>query len=91
MCRCDPCGGRRCSGGGPPRVAKLVTEKIRSHPNITVVPGEVTDIPEGEVIIASGPLTSDALAEKLQTLLGANSDLHFLMRRRRWCLPKVWI
>ena len=57
--------------------ARLVTEKIRSHPNITVVPGEVTDIPEGEVIIASGPLTSDALAEKLQTLLGANSDLHF--------------
>ena len=57
--------------------ARLVTEKIRSHPNITVVPGEVTDIPEGEVIIASGPLTSDALAEKLQTLLGANSDLPF--------------
>ena len=45
--------------------AKLVTEKIRSHPNITVVPGEVTDIPEGEVIIASGPLTSDALAENM--------------------------
>ena len=43
--------------------ARLVTEKIRSHPNITVVPGEVTEIPEGEVIIASGPLTSDALAE----------------------------
>ena len=41
--------------------AALVTEKIRSHPNITVVPGEVTDIPEGEVVIASGPLTSDAL------------------------------
>ena len=31
--------------------ARLVTEKIRSHPNITVVPGEVTEIPEGEVII----------------------------------------
>ena len=42
-----------------------MTEKVRSHPNITVVPGEVTEIPEGEVIIASGPLTSDALAEKL--------------------------
>ena len=42
--------------------SKLVTEKIRSHPNITVVPGEVTAIPEGNVIIASGPLTSDALA-----------------------------
>ena len=57
--------------------ARLVTEKIRSHPNITVVPGEVTEIPEGEVIIASGPLTSDALAEKLQGLLGEHSDLHF--------------
>ena len=43
--------------------ARLVTEKVRSHPNITVIPGEVTEIPEGEVIIASGPLTSDALAE----------------------------
>ena len=39
--------------------SKRVTEKIRSHPNITVVPGEVTAIPEGNVIIASGPLTSD--------------------------------
>ena len=57
--------------------ARLVTEKIRSHPNITVVPGEVTEIPEGEVIIASGPLTSDALAETLQGLLGEHSDLHF--------------
>ena len=57
--------------------ARLVTEKVRSHPNITVIPGEVTEIPEGEVIIASGPLTSDALAEKLQALLGEHSDLHF--------------
>ena len=57
--------------------ARLVTEKVRSHPNITVIPGEVTEIPEGEVIIASGPLTSDALAEKLQGLLGEHSDLHF--------------
>ena len=57
--------------------AQLVTERVKSHPNITVVPGEVTDIPEGEVVIASGPLTSDALAEKLQTLLGEDSDLHF--------------
>ena len=57
--------------------AKLVTEKVRSHPNITVIPGEVTEIPAGEVVIASGPLTSDALAEKLQSLLGEHSDLHF--------------
>jgi methylenetetrahydrofolate--tRNA-(uracil-5-)-methyltransferase len=57
--------------------AALVTEKIRSHPNITVVPGEVTELPDGEVVVASGPLTSDALAERLQMLLGENSDLHF--------------
>ena len=57
--------------------ARLVTEKVRSHPNITVIPGEVTEIPAGEVVIASGPLTSDALAEKLQSLLGEHSDLHF--------------
>ena len=57
--------------------ARLVTEKVRSHPNITVIPGEVTEVPAGEVVIASGPLTSDALAEKLQSLLGEHSDLHF--------------
>ena len=58
--------------------AALVTEKIRNHPNITVVPGEVTEIPaEGEVVIASGPLTSDALAEQLQKLLGEDTALHF--------------
>ena len=57
--------------------ARLVTERIRSHPNITVVPGEVTELPEGEVIVASGPLTSDALAERLQALLGEDSALHF--------------
>ena len=58
--------------------AALVTEKVKNHPRITVVPGEVTEIPEeGEVVIASGPLTSDALAEQLQKLLGDNTDLHF--------------
>ena len=58
--------------------AKLVTEKIRSHPNITVTEGEVTDIPaEGDVVVASGPLTSDALADRLQSLLGEETALHF--------------
>ena len=57
--------------------AKLVTEKISNHPNITVKFGEVTEIPDGEVVIASGPLTSDALAEKLQKLLGEDTALHF--------------
>ena len=58
--------------------ATLVTERIRNHPRIRVVPGEVTALPEqGEVVVASGPLTSDALAQELQKLLGADSDLHF--------------
>ena len=57
--------------------AKLVTERIQNHPNITVKYGEVTAIPEGEVVIASGPLTSDAMAERLQKLLGEDTALHF--------------
>ena len=42
--------------------AAMVTEKIRSHSNITVIDQEVTEIPEGPVIIATGPLTSDGLS-----------------------------
>lgn len=57
--------------------SKLVTEKIRLHPNITVVPGEVTAIPEGNVIIASGPLTSDALAAAIAEKLGEGHTLNF--------------
>ena len=58
--------------------AKMVTEAVCSHPNIEVVPGEVTEIPEGEVLIATGPLTSDAFAEKLLDLLGReNTTLNF--------------
>ena len=47
-----------------------VTEKIRSHPMIAVVSQEVSAIPEGEVIIATGPLTSDALHEPIAALTG---------------------
>ena len=57
--------------------ARMVTEEIEKHPNITVVPGEVTEIPEGEVVIASGPLTSDALADRLQALFGEGNTLNF--------------
>ena len=57
--------------------SKLVTEKIRSHPNITVVPGEVTAIPKGNVIIASGPLTSDALAAAIAEKIGDGHTLNF--------------
>ncbi len=57
--------------------AKMVTDSIVNHPNITVCYGEVTDIPEGDVVIASGPLTSDALADKLAALFGEADTLHF--------------
>ena len=56
--------------------AKMVTEAIRSNPNIEVVSEEVTEIPKGEVIIASGPLTSDALSDRIAALC-PDSDLHF--------------
>ena len=57
--------------------AEYVTSAIRNHPLITVVEGEVTEIPEGEVIVASGPLTSDALADHLLKLFGGDTTLHF--------------
>ena len=57
--------------------AKMVTDEILNHPNITVEYGEVTDIPKGDVVIASGPLTSEALADKLAALFGDADTLHF--------------
>ena len=56
--------------------AALVTEKIRSHPLITVVEEEVTAVPEGPVIVATGPLTSDALSEAIGQYFG-EGYLHF--------------
>ena len=53
--------------------SRAITERVRSHPLITVVEGEVTQLPtEGEVIVASGPLTSDALAEAIRALVHAD-------------------
>ena len=58
--------------------SSAVTQRIRSHPNITVIEGEVTRIPEeGQVIIASGPLTSDALSEDIARLFPGSEYLHF--------------
>ena len=55
----------------------LVTEKIRSHPNIRVIPGEVTEIPQGPVIVATGPLTSDALSEAIHAYFGGADYMNF--------------
>ena len=58
--------------------AAAITEKIKSHPLITVVEGEATEIPtEGEVIIATGPLTSDALSDAIGRLFPDSKYLNF--------------
>ncbi len=50
--------------------AALVTQKITHHPHIQLVHEEVKQIPDGPVIIASGPLTSPALSDSIQALTG---------------------
>ncbi|KOP82126.1 FADH(2)-oxidizing methylenetetrahydrofolate--tRNA-(uracil(54)-C(5))-methyltransferase TrmFO [Cytobacillus solani] len=50
--------------------AALVTEKVKNHPNVTVITEEVAEIPEGPTVIATGPLTSEALSSKLKELSG---------------------
>jgi len=50
--------------------SEYVTEKIKAHPLVEVVHEEVTDIPSGYTIIATGPLTSEPLSEKIQEICG---------------------
>lgn len=50
--------------------AALVTDKVRNHPNVTIITEEMTEIPEGPTVIATGPLTSEALSSKLKELSG---------------------
>lgn len=57
--------------------SRLVTQKICSHPRIHVVEEEVTEIPEGSVIIATGPLTSDSLSQAIGAYFGDTGYLHF--------------
>ncbi len=56
--------------------SRMVTEKIKANPLIHVVSEEVTRIPQEPVIIATGPLTSDALSESIGQYFGADY-LHF--------------
>ena len=56
--------------------SSYITEKIKNSPDITVIEGEVTEIPDGITVIATGPLTSDALSEKIAALTGG-TELHF--------------
>ena len=57
--------------------ARTITETVRSLPDVEILEGEITEIPEGIVIFATGPLTSDALSDRLLALLGGGADLHF--------------
>ncbi len=75
-------GETRVEAGGALAVDRegfsaAVTEAVRAHPGITVAEGEVTAIPDGEVVIASGPLTSDALSQAIAELFPENSYLNF--------------
>ncbi len=57
--------------------SKFITEKIKNHPNIEIVEAEMTSVNPDEItVIATGPLTSDAMAEYIEKELGY-SGLHF--------------
>ena len=56
--------------------SSYITEKLSGHENIELVSAEATEIPEGQVVIATGPLSSDAIAERIAELC-PDSDLHF--------------
>ncbi len=47
-----------------------ITKKLKEHPLVDVIPGEVTEIPDGITVIASGPLTSEALSKSIGALIG---------------------
>ena len=58
--------------------ARAVTERLRAHPRVRVEPGEIADLPrEGQWIIATGPLTSDGLAQAIRTETGAEALAFF--------------
>lgn len=57
--------------------ARLVTERITSHPNIEIVREEVTEIPDSPAIVASGPLTSPALSRSIAELSGGDHLFFF--------------
>jgi len=59
------------------KFSALITDKIKNHPIIEIKTQEVTDIPDGFVIIATGPLTSQKLTEKITGLLPSEKMLSF--------------
>ena len=56
--------------------ARTITERLSACDNIEIVSEEVSELPEGDVVVASGPLSSDAIAGTIRTLCG-EEGLHF--------------
>ena len=77
----DSADKNRVAAGGALAVdregfARYITESLEKNENVEIIRREALDIPEGEVVIATGPLSSDAIAEKIAALC-PDSDLHF--------------
>ncbi len=65
----------------------FVTREVSNHPLVEVIREEITDLPEDEItIIATGPLTSDKLAEKIHEFNGADG-FYFMMQQHRLLTP----
>ena len=56
--------------------SRYITAKLENAENVEIIRAEATEIPDGEVVIATGPLSSDAIADKIAALC-PDSDLHF--------------
>lgn len=77
----DSADKNRVAAGGALAVdregfARYITEKLEQNENVEIIRREALDIPAGEVVVATGPLSSDAIAEKIAQLC-PDSDLHF--------------
>ncbi len=77
----DSADKHRVAAGGALAVdregfARYITERLEQNENVEIIRREATDIPEGEVVIATGPLSSEAIAERIAALC-PDSDLHF--------------
>ena len=77
----DSADTNRVAAGGALAVdregfARYITEKLEQNQNVEIIRREALDIPEGEVVVATGPLSSDAIAERIAALC-PDSDLHF--------------
>ena len=64
-------------GGRPRQVFRACRAEVAARPNIEIIHGEVTQIPEGHVVIAAGPLCSPALSEEVMKLVGGDALAFF--------------